>query len=68
MPNLKIEMNEGYNFVEDMLEQLGPNAQSHSIDLDGLSSFGAGFTREASSYLDSLKATEDKRRLNAFFK
>lgn len=68
MPNRKIEMNEDYNFVEDMLEQLGPNAQSHSIDLDDLSAFGAGFTREASQYMASLKATEDKRRLDAFFK
>jgi hypothetical protein len=36
IPNLKIEMNDEYNFMEDMLEQLGPSAHSHHIDLDGL--------------------------------
>ena len=61
-------MNEEYNFMEDMLEQLGPSAHSHHIDLDGLGAFGAAFTREALQYLTSLKAPEDKRRLNAFFK
>jgi len=47
IPNLKIEIDEGCNFVEDMLEQLDLNSQSHFIDFDGLSTFGAGFTREA---------------------
>ena len=68
IPNLKIEMNDEYNFMEDMLEQLGPSAHSHHIDLDGLGAFGAAFTREASQYLASLKATEDGRRAHAFFK
>jgi hypothetical protein len=68
MPNLKLSLKDGYNFVEELKDQLGPNYQSHSINLDGLGAFGAGFTREASNYLDSLKSTQDKRRLNSFFK
>lgn len=68
IPNLKLELNDSYNFMKDMNEQLGPASQTHTIDFDGLGSFGSAFTHSATQYMASLNAQGDRARLSTFFK
>ena len=68
IPNLKLEMNDNYNFMEDMNKQLGPSAQKSSIDFSSLGDFGSAFTYSATQYMSSLNSQGDKTRLSTFFK
>lgn len=64
--NLKIEMNNDYNFMADLNSQVA--VPETSLDFDKLATFGASFTREASQYLSGLKAPSDRKRVDGFFK
>ena len=64
--NLKLKLNEKYNFAKDLRQQV--KFSSKSVDFGQLSAFGAAFTGEAAQYLAALKAPGDKKRVDAFFK
>ena len=55
-------MNEDYNFLEDMVDQMndGTAVSSHSINFDLLGQFGAAFTRDANVYLNTAKSEADR--------
>lgn len=67
---LRITMNEDYNFLEDIVDQMndGTAQTSHSINFDLLGQFGAAFTRDANVYLNTLKSPADKQRVEAVLK
>ena len=60
-------MNEDYNFLEDMVDQMndGTAVSSHSINFDLLGQFGASFTRDANVYLNTAKSEADRQRVEA---
>ena len=68
--NLKIEMNEGYNFMEDFDQQIKNQGGglANPLHFGSLSRFGANITGEASVHLESLVNPGDKQRLDGFLK
>jgi len=69
--NLKIEMNEQYDFMEDLEKQLknaAGSAGNEGINLDKLGQFGAALTADASHQMHALKSPGDRQRLDAFLK
>lgn len=69
--NLKIEMNEQYDFMEDLEKQLknaAGGAEHAGINLDKLGQFGAALTADASHQMHVLKSPGDRQRLDAFLK
>lgn len=64
--NLKIEMKEGYDFMEDMHQQMGTSGTA--LDVSALSSFGALLTGQAAVHLATLKSPADKQRFDSFLK
>lgn len=68
IPNLKLSVNENYDFMADIDSQLPANmSKTLSINFDSLSAFGARFTQDASSYVAALNVDGDKRRVAALF-
>jgi len=66
--NLKLDLNTSYNFLRDIEKQIGKSGKGLHIDFNLLSTFGVGFTKDASNYVSKIESVGDKRRMEGFFK
>ena len=68
--NLKVVMNEDYNFLEDMNKQLEEQGGvfENPIHFHNLAKFGSNLTGAAPLYYSSLKRDGDKQKIDGFLK